>query len=191
MFRFPSSTSKASVASRAIEAGASIVNDIWGLQRDPDIARVVSGAKAGLVMMYNATDPELTEHSGDIVSDAISFLKRSIDIAISAGVDENQIMLDPGIGFGMNHAQSFELIRGIGDIKALGFPVLVGPSRKRFIGAALGGIPVERRDKGTAAVSCIAAYLGADAIRVHNVSEVEESLIIADILSGKRKFEEG
>ena len=183
-------TSKSQVAFLAVEAGASIINDIWGLRRDSDIARVGFDTKAGLVLMFNATDPSLIENSGDIVADAITYLSMSIEIALRAGVSENQIMLDPGIGFGMDHRQSYELIKGIGRIKELGFPVLIGPSRKRFIGAALGNIPVERRDTGTAAVSCIAAYLGADAVRVHDVKKVVQSLIISDILSDKRKYEE-
>lgn len=183
-------TSKARVAREAIESGASIINDVWGLKRDPDIARVAYETRSGLILMFNATDASLIEHSGDIVSDAITYLSGSVDIALRAGVSEDQIVLDPGIGFGMNHRESFELIKGIARLKDLGFPVLVGPSRKRFIGAALGGAPVDERDTGTAAVSCIAAYMGADIVRVHDVKSVVQSIIISDILSEKCKFEE-
>jgi dihydropteroate synthase len=183
-------TSKARVAQEAIEAGASIINDVWGLKRDPDIARVAYESRSGLVLMFNATDPSLTEHSGDIVTDAIAYLSGSVDIALRAGVREDQIILDPGIGFGMDHRESFELIKGIGRLKELGFPVLIGPSRKRFIGAALGDLPVDKRDTGTAAASCIAAFIGADMVRVHDVKSVVQAVIISDILSDKRKYEE-
>ncbi|MBN1891585.1 MAG: dihydropteroate synthase [Clostridiales bacterium] len=180
-------TSKAVVAEKAVDAGASVINDVWGLRKDPDIARIAFETKVGLVLMFNATDDLLFDHSGDIVADAISYLSGGIETALRAGVDESQILLDPGIGFGMSHVQSFELIRGIGRLKELGYPVLVGPSRKRFIGAALGNIPTEQRDEGTAAVSCLAAYIGADVIRVHNVKSVIQSLIIADTIARKKE----
>lgn len=180
-------TSKAIVAEKAVLAGASVINDVWGLRKDPDIARIAFESKVGLVLMFNATDDSLFENSGDIVSDAISYLSAGVEIALRAGVGESQIMLDPGIGFGMSHVRSFELIGGIGKLRKLGYPVLVGPSRKRFIGAALGNIPTEQRDEGTAAVSCLAAYIGADVVRVHNVKSVIQSLAIADIIARKRE----
>ncbi len=183
-------TSKSIVARKAVEAGASIINDVWGLKRDPDIARVASESRSGLILMFNATDSSLVEKTDDIVTDAITYLSGSVDTALRAGVREDQIVLDPGIGFGMDHRESFELIREIGRLKELGFPVLVGPSRKRFIGAALGNVPVDQRDNGTAAVSCISAFLGADFVRVHDVKGVIQAITISDILSGKRKFEE-
>ena len=192
IFNIPVSidTSKARVAREAVEAGASIINDVWGLKRDPDIARVACDSKAGLILMFNATDSSRTEHSGDIVTDAIAYLSGSVETALRAGVSENQIMIDPGIGFGMRHRESFELIQGIGRLKAMGFPVLVGPSRKRFIGSALGNVPVDQRDTGTAAVSCLAAFMGADMVRVHNVKKVVQSIILSDIISAKTKYEE-
>jgi dihydropteroate synthase len=140
--------------------------------------------------MFNATDSSRTEHSGDIVTDAIAYLSGSVETALRAGVSENHIMIDPGIGFGMSHGESFELIQGIGRLKAMGFPVLVGPSRKRFIGSALGNVPVDQRDTGTAAVSCLAAFMGADMVRVHNVKKVVQSIILSDIISAKTKYEE-
>jgi dihydropteroate synthase len=176
-------TSKHEVAAAAVAAGAVIINDIWGLQKDALIADVAAEYKSGLILMFNANDASLVEKSGDIVSDAMDYLSRSIEIALGRGVHRNRIMIDPGIGFGVDTEESFELIRGIPRLRKLGFPVLIGPSKKRFIGAALDQ-PVEQRGVGTVSVSCIGAMLGADVIRVHDVSDVVQALKIVDIVSG-------
>lgn len=176
-------TSKHEVAAAAVAAGAVIINDVWGLRRDPEIASVAAEYETGLVLMFNATDSTLFNKSGDIVLDAMDYLSKSIETAISRGVSRSRIMIDPGIGFGVDTDESFALIRGIPRLRTLGFPVLIGPSRKRFIGAALDQ-PVERRDIGTVSVSCAGAMLGADVIRVHNVSDVVQALKIVDIING-------
>jgi len=183
-------TSKAEVAEEAMKAGASVINDVWGLRREPDIARVAAESHSGLIIMFNNRERNSDESAQDIVSDAIDYLSKSVDIALRAGVKDNSIMIDPGIGFGMSHRQSFALIRGIPTLSRLGFPVLVGPSRKRFIGAALGNAPVDHRDIGTVAVSCLSAHLGADVIRTHNVRYAIEALSVTDIISKKHELEE-
>lgn len=176
-------TSKHEVAAAAVSAGAVIINDIWGLRKDALIADVAAEFESGLVLMFNANDSSLVEKSGDIVGDAMDYLSRSIEIALERGVHRNRIMIDPGIGFGVDTEESYELIRGIPRLRNLGFPVLIGPSKKRFIGVALDQ-PVEQRGIGTVAVSCIGAMLGADVIRVHDVYNVVQALKIANILSG-------
>ncbi|NLO63574.1 MAG: dihydropteroate synthase [Clostridiaceae bacterium] len=183
-------TSKSGVAAEAVEAGASIINDVWGLTKDPMIASVARDSGAGLVLMFNATDPDHYRNSGNIVEDAIAFLSESVNTALRSGVRDDQIMLDPGIGFGMDHRRSFDLVRGIGKIKDLGFPVLIGPSRKRFIGAALGISEASQRDGGTAVISSLAGYVGANVVRVHDVRGVSQALILSDIISGKVDYKE-
>lgn len=174
-------TWKASVAEAAVQAGASIINDIWGARRDPDIARVAAKSGSGFIMMFNAFDDKLVPKSGDIVADAIEYLSGSIEIARKAGVSDDQIMIDPGIGFGVSTEESLRLIRALPAFRDLGFPVLLGPSRKRFIGAVLDE-PVENRLLGTVAASCVGAALGANVLRVHDVAEVVQAIKMADAI---------
>ena len=166
-------TWKSSVASAAIEAGASIINDVWGLRRDPRVADIASKTGSGLIMMFNATDPVFAPKSEDIVSDAVKYLTESIRTARNAGVKDDQMMIDPGIGFGVTTQESLLLIRSLPAFKKMGFPVLIGPSRKRFIGDVLDE-PVDRRIIGTVAACCIGSCLGASAVRVHDVLEVTD-----------------
>ncbi len=174
-------TWKSSVASAAVEAGASIINDVWGCRKDPDIARVAADTGAGLIMMFNAFDPLLARRSGDIVTDAVEYLKESIRIARAAGVQDDQIMTDPGIGFGVSTEESLALIRSLPELRELGFPVLLGPSRKRFIGAVLDE-PVENRLVGTIAACCVGACLGANVVRVHDVEEIAAAMKMKDAI---------
>lgn len=175
-------TWKSSVALVAVDAGASIINDIWGCRRDPEIARVAAQTGAGLIMMFNAFDPELVRKSGDIVSDALEYLTESIRIARKAGMSDDQMMIDPGIGFGVSPEESLELIRALPSFRDLGFPVLIGPSRKRFIGAVLDE-PVERRLIGTVAACCVGACLGANVVRVHDVAEIASAMKMKDAIT--------
>lgn len=172
-------TWKASVAAPAMEAGASIINDIWGCRRDPDIAGVAAKTGAGLIMMFNAFDTSFVQRSGDIVSDAVDYLTESIRIARAAGVREDHMMTDPGIGFGVSTEESLALIRAVPTFRDLGFPVLIGPSRKRFIGAVLDR-PVEDRLAGTVAVCCVGACLGANVVRVHDVKDTSDAMKMKD-----------
>jgi len=176
-------TWKAEVASAAVEAGASIINDVWGCWRDPDIAGVAARTGAGLIVMFNAFSAELFQRSGNIVSDAMDYLTESIRIARKAGVHDNQLMTDPGIGFGVSTEESLALIRALPSFRSLGFPVLIGPSNKRFIGAVLDK-PVEQRLIGTIAACCVGACLGANVVRVHDVAEVAGALKMKDAIFG-------
>jgi dihydropteroate synthase len=166
-------TYKAETARKALELGVKIVNDVWGFQKDAQMPRVVAEAGAGAVLMHNreSADPAI-----DIVDDIRSFLERSVEIAVAAGVHESRIVLDPGIGFGKTPEQSAEAIRRLAEVKALGFPVLLGASRKRFIGHILGIDDPARRLYGTLAAHLAGVLHGADIIRVHDVRPHREAL---------------
>ncbi len=174
-------TWKSSVALKAVEAGASIINDIWGLRRDPRIADIASATDSGLVMMFNASDPKLAPKTENIAADAVRYLTESIRIARKAGVKDDQMMLDPGIGFGVTTKESLLLIKSLSTFRLMGFPVLIGPSRKRFIGEILDE-PVDRRMIGTVAACCVGTCLGASAVRIHDVSEVTDAMKIRDAI---------
>lgn len=160
-------TSKAVVAKKALEAGAHMVNDIWGLQRDPEIARVVSNSGAGLIMMHNRDDKEYKDLMGDI----IKFLRDSVSIAKSAGIAESALSIDPGIGFGKTMEHNMEVLRRLKELKTIGLPILLGTSRKSFIGNTL-NLPVDDRVEGTAATVALGIAGGADIVRVHDVREM-------------------
>jgi len=168
-------TMKAQVARESLERGASIVNDVWGFRKDGEMAAICAEAGAGCVLMHN----RVTEDQGDLGKEIPALLARSIAIARSGGVGEDQILVDPGIGFGKTARESFEAVRLIPKIREMGYPVLVGPSRKRFLGAATGR-PVPERALATAAAAVSCAMLGADVIRVHDVGQVTEALRVAD-----------
>ncbi len=166
-------TSKARVAAAALNAGASIVNDVWGFQRDREIARVVADSGAAAVLMHNraTVDPAL-----DIVADILAFLSRSIDIALTAGVAEEKLWVDPGFGFGKTPAQNLQLIRRLREIAALGHAVLLGVSRKSTIGMITGQkIPAERL-AGSIAAGLAGVTNGAAILRVHDVAPHVQAL---------------
>ncbi len=174
-------TRKAEVARRALDAGASIVNDVSGLAHDPEMAEVVAAAGAGVVVMHMRGTPEtMSERTGydDVVEEVLDELGRGVERAREAGVPDRRIVVDPGIGFAKTPAQSLTLIRETGRFLELGFPVLVGPSRKSFLGAVL-DLPVGERLEGTLA-ACVLAYAGgARLFRVHDVEAVGRSLRVA------------
>jgi dihydropteroate synthase len=161
-------TYKAATARRALSAGVSIVNDIWGLQRDPDMAPVVADAGAGVVIMHNreSTDPEI-----DIVSDMLRFFERSLGIARRAGVSLAHVALDPGIGFGKDREQNYTALRATPRLLELGFPLLIGVSRKSIFKGLQDGAAAEGRLVGTLAANLLAARDGAQIFRVHDVAE--------------------
>jgi dihydropteroate synthase len=176
-------TMKAVVAARAIEAGASIVNDVWGFQFDADMARVVAQAGVHCVLMHNraSEDPAI-----DIYEDACAFLARSVEIALAAGVARDKIIIDPGIGFGRTHAQSFEQMRRLAELRAaFDLPVLLGASRKRCIGAATGQSVAAERVSGSLAAHLWGAMHGADIIRVHDVAEHAQALGVLSAIKGR------
>ena len=162
-------TYKSKTAEEALKFGASIVNDVWGLQKDPEMASVVAKYKAGLVLMANYTDPSIFAREGSIEDDCMSFWKKSIAIAEKTGIDPSTILYDPGIGFGTDTDESLKILTKISSWKDQGYPVLIGASRKRFVGATLGGVPVEERDAATLATSIYCAQQKAACVRVHNV----------------------
>lgn len=166
-------TYKASVAAAAIAAGASIVNDVWGFQRDADMARVVAATGAAAVLMHNraTVEPEL-----DIVADLLAFLSRSIEIALAAGVAEDKLWLDPGFGFGKSPTQNLAVVRRLAELKALGRPVLLGVSRKSTLGLVAGQPIAADRLAGSIAAGLAGVAAGADVLRVHDVAPHVEAL---------------
>jgi dihydropteroate synthase len=175
-------TMKAAVAAWALETGAAIVNDVWGLQRDPDMARVVAEHRVPVIVMHNrgSADPSI-----DIVADVTAFFERSLDIAARAGIPRERIVLDPGIGFGKTHDQSMRALARLEELTAFGLPILVGASRKRFI-ASVGPAEPEERIGGSIAAHVIAAQRGAGIIRAHDVAETVQALRIAGAIEEKR-----
>lgn len=168
-------TTKPEVARRALAAGAAVVNDIWGFQGDPRLPEVVADAGAGAVLMHNraAVDPAV-----DVVDDMLGFFERSLDIASRAGVARGRLALDPGLGFGKTQAQQVEALRAVGRLaRTFGLPVLVGASRKSFLGR-ITGAPVERRGIETLAANLAAAAAGASLFRVHDVAETVAALAV-------------
>ena len=173
-------TYKAAVAKQAFEAGASLLNDVWGLRADPELAEVAAQYQAPVILMHNRSNPanvEVRERLGNayiaasynnLIEDVKRDLLNSVTIARQAGVPDERIILDPGIGFGKTVEQNLELIRRLDEIRALGFPVLLGPSRKSFIGYTL-NLPPDQRLEGTAAAVAVGITRGADIIRVHDV----------------------
>ena len=160
-------TYKAQTALRALSLGVCVVNDIWGLQYDPDMADVIASSQAGVVVMHNrqSTDPEL-----DIVSDMLRFFEKSLDIAKRAGIPESRIALDPGIGFGKTRQQNYQALHAIPQLRTLGFPLLIGVSRKSIFKNIPDSL-VEGRLLGTLSANLLAAASGACIFRVHDVIE--------------------
>ena len=179
-------TSKATVAEAALDAGASIVNDVTALRGDPEMAALVADRGAGLVLMHMAGDPrtmQVNPEYGDVVAEVRDFLAARLAVAVAAGVDESRIWLDPGIGFGKTARHNFELLRGLGELATLGPPVLVGTSRKSFLGRA-DGSEADDRLGGTIATSILAATAGASILRVHDVREMAQALSVTSAVLG-------
>ncbi len=171
-------TYKAQVVQQALEAGASMVNDIWALRRDSEIAAVVSTHNVPVVLMANMRGYEKRE----IVSDVIRFLAGSIERALDAGIAWDHIILDPGIGFGTTAEENLTLLRRLGELRALGRPILLGTSRKSTIGIVLGGVPASERLEGTAATVALGIAQGADIVRVHDVHEMMRVVKMSDAI---------
>ena len=182
-------TSKASVAAAAIEAGASLVNDVTALRADPEMAGVVAGAPVDVCLMHMQGEPRTMQENpryGDVVSEVKSFLEERMAAAMAAGIQEDRILLDPGIGFGKNVAHNVELLRRLGEIAELGRPVLVGPSRKRFLGTLTGGREVQERLPATIAACVVALEHGAAIFRVHDPAPVRDALRVAAATVSRR-----
>lgn len=169
-------TYKAEVARAALDAGASLINDIWGLRGDPAMAALLSERRVPVVLMANMRGYEKRE----IVSDVIRFLSASIDMALAAGVSWEHLIIDPGIGFGTTPEENLTLLRRLGALRALGRPILIGTSRKSTIGTVLGGLPASERLEGTAATVALSIAQGADIVRVHDVHEMMRVVKMSD-----------
>jgi len=185
-------TFKADVAAAAIDAGAQIVNDVWGLRADPNLAAVVAARRAPIILMHNRSQPSavildrlggsyLGPDYDDFLENVAAEMLQSAEGALAAGIQRDQIILDPGIGFGKTVAQNMVLVNRMDRFKQLGFPVLSGPSRKSFIGRVL-DLPVDERLEGTAATIALSIVRGADIVRVHDVGAMTRVARMVDAL---------
>src|SRR5438105_5535209 len=181
-------TYKAAVATRALEAGARLVNDVWALRRDPQMAAAVAGAGVPVVLMHNK--PGGGYH--DLLEEMAASLRESVELGRAAGIPEGRIILDPGIGFGKTREENLEIIRRLPELRRLGFPLLIGPSRKSFIGKTL-DLPAGERLEGTAAAVALSIAGGADIVRVHDVKAMVRGGGMADAIrqSGPRAHASG
>lgn len=186
-------TCKAQVAQAALKAGAQIVNDVWGLRADPELASVAAKYKATIILMHNRSNPANVDvreklgnaYSGSEYQNLIEDVKRelleSVALAKQAGIAESQIVLDPGIGFGKTREHNLELINRLAEIRSLGYPILLGTSRKSFIGFTL-DLPADQRVAGTAATVSVGITRSADMIRVHDVREMARVAKMTDAI---------
>jgi dihydropteroate synthase len=173
---------KSAVVAWALDTGAAIVNDVWGLQRDPDMAVLLAARNSPVIVMHNRdrVDPDI-----DIMKDITGFFARSLDIAAKAGISPGNIVLDPGIGFGKTPEQSMTALARLSELGSFGLPLLVGASRKRFISTVTPSEPHQRLG-GSIAAHLIAAKGGARIIRTHDVSETVQALRVAAAIEEKR-----
>jgi dihydropteroate synthase len=179
-------TSKAAVAEAALGAGATIVNDVTALRGDPTMAPLCAERGATVVLMHMLGEPRTMQRDpryDDVVAEVKAFLAERLEAAVAAGIDEERVWLDPGIGFGKTGAHNMELLRRLGELRELGRPLVVGTSRKSFIGK-VDGSPADQRLGGTIASSVLAAAEGADLLRVHDVAEVRQALTVAAAILG-------
>ena len=190
-------TYKSDVAEEALKITPAWINDVWGLRADQRLAEVAARSRFPLVLMHNHSNPNSVElqarlggrytgmHYADLLEDVKRELLESVALARAAGVADEAIILDPGLGFGKTVEQNLELIDRTGEIRALGFPVLLGPSRKSFVGYTL-GLPPDQRIEGTAAAAAIGIARGADIIRVHDVEFMVRVARMADAIARKK-----
>ncbi len=171
-------TYKASTAESCLERGAHMINDVWGLQRDLDMAGVVAKYNVPVTIMHNQIG---TEYKADIMEEICRFLRRSINLALEAGVKPENIILDPGIGFGKTPGQNMEVMERLDELNYLGYPVLLGTSRKSMIGEIL-DLPPTERVEGTVATSVMGVIKGVDIVRVHDVVENYRALKVTDAI---------
>lgn len=174
-------TYKAEVADEALKLGVYMVNDVWGLRKDKNMAKTIAKHDAHVCIMHNQDN---TEYDKDIMESIKEFLEESIAIGLDAGIDKNKIVLDPGIGFGKTFEQNLEVLRRLGELKTLGYPVLLGTSRKSVIGNVLNVEPKERLE-GTIATTVLGIRDGVDIVRVHDVVENLKAAKMADAIYRK------
>ena len=189
-------TYKAKVAEAAFKAGVHILNDVWGLRADPEIAHVAAKYNVPVILMHNRSNPASVEvrnqlgnaYMGSTYEDLMEDVRRellvSVELALKAGIEETRVIVDPGIGFGKTREHNLELINRLDEIRVLGYPVLLGPSRKSFIGFTL-DLPADQRVEGTAATVAVGIVRGADIIRVHDVKEMARVAKMTDAIVRK------
>lgn len=170
-------TYKADVARQAVKAGALLVNDVWGFRRDPEMAATVARAGVPVILMHNKPGGGYQDLIGEIAQS----LRESVALGRAAGISDDRFILDPGIGFGKTREENLEIVRRLPQLRALGFPLLLGPSRKSFIGKTL-DLPVGERLEGTAAAVALAIAGGADIVRVHDVKAMVRVARMADAI---------
>ena len=173
---------KSAVAEAGLRAGAALVNDIWGLKHDPEMAGLVSRSGAACCLMHNRTNMDYA----DFMSDMLADLKESAEIAQSAGIASERIILDPGVGFAKTYEMNLEAINRLDMLKELGFPVLLGASRKSVIGLTL-DLPVTERLEGTLATTVIGVMRGCAFVRVHDVKEAKRAITMTEAILGSKK----
>jgi dihydropteroate synthase len=179
-------TSKLAVAEAALDAGASIVNDVTALRRDPEMAGLCAERGVGVVLMHMPGSPRTMQDDpryGDVVDDVKAFLAARMEFAVGEGVAEERIWLDPGIGFGKTVEHNLELLRRLGELRELGRPLVIGTSRKSFIGK-IDGSGVDERLGGSIASSVLATAEGADVLRVHDVAETAQAMRVTEAVLG-------
>ena len=182
-------TYKSEVAYRAVEAGATMINDQWGLKKDPRLAELAAEKGIPIILMSNQRDKggydarvqRDTAYYEDLMAEVTSSLRKSLELALKANVPRENIILDPGIGFGKTWRQDLEIIRRLDELKELGRPILIGPSRKSFIGLVL-DVPADERLEGNAAVIAIGIAKGADIVRVHDVQQMVKVCRMSDAI---------
>jgi len=187
-------TRKSGVAEIALGAGAEIINDISGLRHDPELARVAAKHGAALVLVHIRGTPRTMQKgpfARDVIKDVVGGLQQSIATASKFGVRRSQVVIDPGIGFGKTYTQNYELLAKLSEVAKLGYPLLVGTSRKGFLGATLArsgkAAPVEERLFATAATVAASILNGAHIVRVHDVKEMKEVAVVADMIVSARR----
>lgn len=172
-------TQKAWVAERALDAGARMLNDIWGFQKDPDMARVAASFQVPVILMHNQ---EGTDYANDLMETIKKFFSLSIERALRSGLKEELIILDPGIGFGKTFAHNWEVLQRFEELKSMGFPLLLGTSRKGFLGELTGEKKATQRDGATLMTSLWGVDKGADYLRIHNVKITHDALLVRERL---------
>lgn len=183
-------TQSAAVACAAIEAGAQLINDISALRHDPQMAALAKSAGVPVILMHMRGEPRTMQHgpfARDVMRDIADGFRHALHRAERAGLERSKILLDPGIGFGKNYKQNFEVLARLPELSKFGCPIVIGTSRKRFIGAALGNLPSEERRWGTAATVTASILGGAHIIRVHDVKEMAQVAKLTDRVLAARK----
>lgn len=172
-------TYKLGVARAGLEAGADLINDIWGLKYDPKMAETIGKYGASCCLMHNREKAEYQEFLEDVTRD----LKESLELALKAGIDRDKIMIDPGVGFAKSYEQNLQIIHHLEELSSLGYPVLLGASRKSVVGLTL-KLPVEEREEGTLVTTVMAVQKGCSFVRVHDVEKTRRAILMTETILG-------